>query len=727
MEKIAILGGGIAGLTAAFELTATPELRERFDVTVYQMGWRLGGKGASGRNAGARQRIEEHGVHVWFGFYDNAFDVMRTCYEDMHRPEGAPLRTLDDAFKPCNALVLCDVWNRDWVKFQLDTPPNPFAPGGDHELPTFWEMVAVALHWCEEHWEQLREHLKADHRQGSFLHRVLQWLRDLGHDVEELAGKGVLHCAQLLVEHAIADLDTDAEHELLKLLAGMLGEFRDLIWHHDIRDHLDDDDLRIFFTTFDLITSVIVGIYADDLLDVGVHAVDDEEFTEWIIRHGAKAVTEGDRPQHRSPMLRAMYDVSFAFEGGDLQKPNMAAGTCIHVLMRLAFTYRGSLYYKMQAGMGDTVFAPLYLVLRDRGVHFEFFSDVQRLGLDADHHNVAEIEFARQVRTVGDAPYRPLRDVGGLPCWPNEPEWEQLVIPDQHRVMIRPSAEQFECSGRLAVGPNAVLHRGADFDRVVLAIPAAALTTICRELVNDRERNPKFAAMLENTTTVMTQALQLWVTKPICAHPREPNLGWTHSPDAIVGCFHEPLDTYCPMDQLLAREQWTPEDGVKGIAYFCGVLIDEPGENEPNSDHRVELRAIEVITRHLKWLWPGSMSDGEFDWNVLADFAHREGAARLEAQYVRSNIEPSERYTMTPAKSVGFRLSADQSGYDNMSLAGDWVNNGLNSGCIEAAVMAGMQAARHISGVPRKIVGEYFLAGKQAARQQSQTESRRAR
>ena len=32
--KVAVLGGGVGGMTAAFELTATPRLRERFDVTV---------------------------------------------------------------------------------------------------------------------------------------------------------------------------------------------------------------------------------------------------------------------------------------------------------------------------------------------------------------------------------------------------------------------------------------------------------------------------------------------------------------------------------------------------------------------------------------------------------------------------------------------------------------------------------------------------------------------
>src|SRR3954463_6931087 len=54
--RVAIIGGGCASLTTAFELTR-PELAGRYAVTVYQMGWRLGGKGASGR--GVHDRIEE--------------------------------------------------------------------------------------------------------------------------------------------------------------------------------------------------------------------------------------------------------------------------------------------------------------------------------------------------------------------------------------------------------------------------------------------------------------------------------------------------------------------------------------------------------------------------------------------------------------------------------------------------------------------------------------------
>src|SRR5215218_9293601 len=139
--KVAVLGGGVGGMTAAFELTATAELRERFDVTVYQLGWRNGGKGASGRNAAIADRIEEHGLHVWFGFYDNAFRLMRDAYEELGRPHGAPLATFEDAFKGCDELVLYDRQGDGWHALRFDCPRNFLRPGDPGELPTFWEMA----------------------------------------------------------------------------------------------------------------------------------------------------------------------------------------------------------------------------------------------------------------------------------------------------------------------------------------------------------------------------------------------------------------------------------------------------------------------------------------------------------------------------------------------------------------------------------------------------------
>jgi uncharacterized protein with NAD-binding domain and iron-sulfur cluster len=123
-EPIVIVGGGMSALTAAYFLT-DPSLGGRYQVSVYTMGWRLGGKGASGRNAALHDRIEEHGLHIWFGTYHNAIALMRRCYAELGRPPGAPLATFDDAFKGQRRVVLTETVGgaeRDWP---IDFPEVP--------------------------------------------------------------------------------------------------------------------------------------------------------------------------------------------------------------------------------------------------------------------------------------------------------------------------------------------------------------------------------------------------------------------------------------------------------------------------------------------------------------------------------------------------------------------------------------------------------------------------
>src|SRR5678816_3467678 len=97
--QVAVVGGGCAAMAAAFELSR-PEHRGRYRITVYQQGWRLGGKGASGR--GPAGRIEEHGLHVWMGWYENAFRLLRECYDELGRREGARFADWQDAFVRSN-------------------------------------------------------------------------------------------------------------------------------------------------------------------------------------------------------------------------------------------------------------------------------------------------------------------------------------------------------------------------------------------------------------------------------------------------------------------------------------------------------------------------------------------------------------------------------------------------------------------------------------------------
>ncbi|HEY8378073.1 MAG TPA: NAD(P)-binding protein, partial [Nannocystis sp.] len=129
-RKIAVFGGGLGALSAVFALTELPGARERFRITVYQIGWRLGGKARSGRNLRVHARSEALGHHVWYGWYDNAFALARRVYAELKRPPGAPLATFKEAFRPCESLLLGTASGRG-----PDPRPWPMSVPGVEGLP----------------------------------------------------------------------------------------------------------------------------------------------------------------------------------------------------------------------------------------------------------------------------------------------------------------------------------------------------------------------------------------------------------------------------------------------------------------------------------------------------------------------------------------------------------------------------------------------------------------
>ena len=145
VRRIAILGGGIASLSTALELTSAPDWQTRYDITVYQMGWRLGGKGASSRNPAASGRIEEHGLHVWFGCYDHAFRLLRGCYDELGRPADAPFPTMESAFTPQNVTPYFERIDDAWTVWPLWFPPNPSRPGTGGPMPSIWDDLVMAM------------------------------------------------------------------------------------------------------------------------------------------------------------------------------------------------------------------------------------------------------------------------------------------------------------------------------------------------------------------------------------------------------------------------------------------------------------------------------------------------------------------------------------------------------------------------------------------------------
>src|SRR6476469_3804828 len=150
--KIAILGGGMAGCTAAWRLSEG-DWRSRFDaISVYQRGWRLGGKGASSR--GDNGRIEEHGLHFWLGTYENAFTLIRECYAELDRATtdpSAPVQTWDQAFIPANEVGAMDRWEGQWQlwlgRFSAndELPGEPDAPTDELSMVRFMQRALQVI------------------------------------------------------------------------------------------------------------------------------------------------------------------------------------------------------------------------------------------------------------------------------------------------------------------------------------------------------------------------------------------------------------------------------------------------------------------------------------------------------------------------------------------------------------------------------------------------------
>jgi uncharacterized protein with NAD-binding domain and iron-sulfur cluster len=689
--KVAVLGGGIGAITAAFELTE-PHLRGRYEVTVYQPGWRLGGKCASGRR-GKDRRIEEHGLHVWFGFYANAFQMIQRCYEEWSPPDSYPIRTWDAAFKQCNDIVLFEQWGDRWTPWHITLPPDDEVPGHGHIVEP-WEFVHGVVRFLLGEWQLMRHRTVAAGAATATGARSDQWglpplAARLGYRLEQGAVAGLLEGA-LKLAGALAESPARRRlaHHHLRRLEELLRGVKHLFFRVVFDPWVESDDVRRFAIMLDLGITILAGLIADDVFEVGFGKLNREDLWAWLRRHGAQQLTLDN-----AAVIKALYDLVFAYRDGDKQRPDLAAGKALQAMIRIAFEYKGAALWKMQAGMGDTVFTPLYDVLRRRGVRFRFFHQVTNIGVSDDGRSVAKVEVQPQVR-LRRRHYDPIVTVDGLRCWPSEPRWSQLVGGDKLEQRDDLNFE-YDCNP-LGLEPI-TLHAGEDFDEVVLGISAGALPAICGELV---DANPRFKRMLDHADTVMTEGIQLW----LCQEASQS--GWQFE-SAIATSYVECADTYSNMSQLLQRERWPGPECPRDVVYLCGVIDHKAVDSQARADRRVRDNAVDFLTSDAEAVWPTLVdADGGFDWSGLFDCSGAEGEARLDAQFLRANFQPTERYVMTRAGSLSYRLAADESGFDNLKLAGDWTRNGLDGGSVEAAVTSGMQASRAISGSPREIQGE---------------------
>lgn len=723
-KKIAILGGGVSAMTAAFYLTDQPGWQSQYDITVYQMGWRLGGKGASGRNAAVGERIEEHGLHIWFGFYQNAFKTIQSAYALLGRPPGAPLATWEDAFKPQHSFALSELVRGQWRQWLIDTPLMPGEPGhGDEEIG-LWNIALTLYEWVKMWLGEL------DQKHGAAAATTTTTSTTVSVTTVEAAGwiESIATRIERTVETIASDLHSafDATLSFAKSLPS-LGEQNqaDHALHAQalkgIRAALEArygaqaedssvaDDLRRLYICIDLALTSLIGMLEDGVFVHGFDVINDEDLYAWLERHGANP-----RISVHSAPIRGLYDLCFAYEDGDFDRPNFEAGTMLRGILRMTCGYQGGIMWKMQAGMGDTIFTPFYEALKQRGVKFKFFHKVEELIPEAGSNQVAQIRMTRQVEVPG-GDYDPLRPVKGLPCWPNQPKYElldpaQARLLQQGRINLESNWSGWPELYQQTFGkplPTLMLQRGVDFDDVIFAISADGLKELAPQLV---ARSPALQDSCTHVKTAATQAYQVWLDKDV--H----QLGWKDygrdDETPVLTAFVEPFDTWGPMDQTLPREDWPAPYEPKNVSYFCSALPIK--DYPPYSDHgfparmaeQVKAAAIAQLKHQIYSLWPAVATPADFNWSTLIDMSGGQGEQRFDSQYWRANVDPSERYVLSVVNSTQYRLATNGTGFDNFYVTGDWIKTGINAGCVEAAVMAGMQTSRALCGHPKTIAGE---------------------
>jgi len=674
----------MAGLAAAWQLS-NPGSGNDVEVTVYQRGWRLGGKGASSR--GVHGRVEEHGLHVWLGYYDNAFRLIRHVYDELDRSRTDPTCAIQDwreGFAPADQVGVEDFADGRWSHWIAEFRRQPGEPGDlttTHPTSSVAGLVERGFGLLLDFTASLQARRLAPVPVGVVLSgSPVPPRRSTGNG-------GGADLDQFLRQAEIAALIGAVE---ALRLAGRVPSAsattgfvlaRLARWQRELTALSQGEaDLRRSGQLANLVLTCLQGVVRDGLLTDprGFSAIDDVDFRDWLRRHGAAAETCA------SPLLQGLYDLVFAYEEGDRGRPRFAAGLGLFLAGKLFFDYHGSIFWRLTAGMGDVVFAPLYQALRARGVRFRFFHRVHGLHLRSDRQEIASITLGRQAElTGGSAEYDPLIRIKDLPCYPAAPRREQL----DREVPLDLESHWSDRTTEQVVE----LHAGTDFDVVVLATSIGMVRHVCPELIAD---SPRWRDMVDRIATVPTQALQVWLRRS------ESELGWRH-PGATVSGFVSPFDTYASMSHLVPREDWPDDEGVCSLGYFCSVLAKDAERDPAAAERTVLSHAVEFLDLHVGHFWPGArLPAGGFRWDLLPAFDATTGPDRLASQYTRANVDPSDQYVQCLPGSSAYRLRADESGYRNLYLAGDWINSGLNAGCVEAAVMSGIEAANAVLGRP---------------------------
>jgi uncharacterized protein with NAD-binding domain and iron-sulfur cluster len=728
-KRALVLGAGPAGLSAAFALIESGE----YDVDVYQMGWRAGGKCATGRDPG-HFRTRQNGSHYLFGCYHNAFALIRRAHQVLSESKDDADKQFGkffDDFVARNLLVGAQGYNRIprradpdksyWYRYM---PQNMACPGTGTKFVTPFDYAFMTIQLIfgtiidfyaaivsdetdEERFEGCRlfvRLLPVSPFETSLWSRVLRlFLHPLRFVFNLIAGAVVWVIKQLIIAcevlvpswlsrllfgwwkrsafYAVAVLRIAAQQAERAALA---------------QEKNASNGMQRLIILFELALAIATGFLSDELWRAGsFEKIDSEDLRHWLRRHGASQLA------CESSLVRTWYDATISYRNGQQGDPSCSAGVAVQAMLRSILTYKGAFAFQMRAEVGDSYIAPLVRALELLGVKFHFYHRVTELRVSSATQSVEELVINQQIANPPkkteflDVHFGPEEDRKVRKGWPSaalQPAAQGHAFPlDSYYSNVQHRA--------------ITLRRSVDFDVVVCALPVGVVQDV---LVDSRlgplaNLDGPWREMFEHLRLTESQAIRMWFKVSLT------ELGWRHEPPILSGTDW-PHSTWEDNSQAKDIQNFPQNDQPGTIGTLFGPLETGAGDIRSPNHYASQLQIAQrnaqtFLYQSMPALWPGLVEGNAIAWSKFIDLEGRSGEQRFGFQVVAANVGPNESYVVAWPGSLKYRARPDESGYQHLYLAGDWTRNGIEAGTVEGAVISGLKAAHAITGKGETIVG----------------------
>jgi len=622
-QRVLVLGGGPSACAAAYWLARQ---HDRYEVQVYTQGFRLGGKCAAGRNRHADKRIEEHGLHAFLGFYENAFRTVSSVYETAGLELDQGSGPFSGAFIGSNQNGLMIELDGQWKYFRTPLGINDRVPGrvpeaaaGDDDedlslatrgsLSGMGELMVEAFRHAARQTKvmqrrnaaasrHLAKAVQAPEHQG-LLGGLVDRVRERAHELREDVSHALHWDPPELVQLAARYFEDRAELEVSRWLSeGTEGPLEQVykfcrlvirILDEYVERRGDEDEVWYRWMSLSTTLTAIAGLIEDRVTHLS--QLDGEDMWAWFKRHrlDPRLLPEDlrDHPvsggqKEGSPAVVGVYETLFA-HGKEAEPRDIAAGVGLRWMFLTAFGYAGYPAYEFKYSAPQTMMMPYHEALTGAlGAKIHYFHRVTELVVEGsdDERRLVAVKLQRQATVKnGSAAYDPaMRDAPpqnprNQPPWPNEPNYEQLVEGERLR------SERIDLESPYSPWPGVgevELRLGRDFDICILGIALGALPPLTRGLWSSGSpsHDPRWTRMLEDMAITETLSMQLWFNRPeseLYAVGADVD-GNTGEGRGLLTCYVNPEPSMGDMTHLIQWEGWETDNVPKFLAYHTGSL-----------------------------------------------------------------------------------------------------------------------------------------------------------